>query len=380
MTKFKIYYFLLFIPLITSCSILKNNNSHITDKKATRKTRILYDNLFKVLDKGIMFGHQDDLAYGVEWKYEKDRSDIKDVTGDYPAVYGWDIGGLEKDSPNNIDGVPFDKMKNWITEIYNRGGVNTISWHMDNPYTGKNSWDTTPNSLASILPNGEKHQLYITWLDKAADFFNSLKGKGGKKIPILYRPFHELTGNWFWWCKNNGSPKEFKELWKFTIDYWRKTKKVHNLIIVYNTADFMTKEDFMEYYPGNDLVDMLSFDNYIYKNPTEDSTYVKNCQRQFQIMDEIAKENHKIQAFAETGYEGIPYENFWTETLLNAIGNYKISYVLVWRNHGWQEKENKMHYYAPYKGQTSEKDFFTFYNLDKTLFQKEVSKINLYKK
>ncbi len=380
MTKFKIYYFLLFIPLIISCSILKNNNSHITDKKATRKTRILYDNLFKLLDKGIMFGHQDDLAYGVEWKYEKDRSDIKDVTGDYPAVYGWDIGGLEKDSPNNIDGVPFDKMKNWITEIYNRGGVNTISWHMDNPYTGKNSWDTTPNSLASILPNGEKHQLYTTWLDKAADFFNSLKGKGGKKIPILYRPFHELTGNWFWWCKNNGSPKEFKELWKFTIDYWRNTKKVHNLIIIYNTADFMTKEDFMEYYPGNDLVDMLSFDNYIYKNPTEDSTYVKNCQRQLQIMDEIAKENHKIPAFAETGYEGIPYENFWTETLLNAIGNYKISYVLVWRNHGWQEKENKMHYYAPYKGQASEKDFIRFYNLDKTLFQKEVSKINLYKK
>lgn len=380
MTKFKIYYFLFFIPLIISCSILKNNNSHITDKKATRKTRILYNNLFNLLDKGIMFGHQDDLAYGVEWKYEKDRSDIKDVTGDYPAVYGWDIGGLEKDSPNNIDGVPFDKMKNWITEIYNRGGVNTISWHMDNPYTGKNSWDTTPNSLASILPNGEKHQLYITWLDKAADFFNSLKGKGGKKIPILYRPFHELTGNWFWWCKSNGSPKEFKELWEFTIDYWRNTKKVHNLIIVYNTADFMTKEDFMEYYPGNNLVDMLSFDNYIYKNPTEDSTYVKNCQRQLQIMDEIAKENHKIPAFAETGYEGIPYENFWTETLLNAIGNYKISYVLVWRNHGWQEKENKMHYYAPYKGQASEKDFIKFYNLDKTLFQKEVSKINLYKK
>ncbi|NHN27780.1 beta-mannosidase [Flavobacterium jejuense] len=380
MTKFKTYYFLLLIPLLISCSILKKSNSYITDKKATRKTRILYDNLFKSLDKGILFGHQDDLAYGVEWKYEKDRSDIKDVTGDYPAVYGWDIGGLEKDSPNNIDGVPFDKMKKWITEVYNRGGVNTISWHMDNPYTGKNSWDTTPNSLISILPNGEKHQLYISWLDKAADFFNSLKGKRGRKIPILYRPFHELTGNWFWWCKNNATPEEFKQLWEFTINYWRNTKKVHNLIIVYNTSSFMTKEDFMEYYPGNNLVDMLSFDNYIYKNPTEDSTFIKNCQRQFQIMDEIAKDNHKIPAFAETGYEGIPYEKFWTETLLDAIGSYKISYVLVWRNHGWQEKEKKMHYYAPYKGQVNEKDFVDFYNLDKILFQKEVSKINLYKK
>ncbi|WP_236554658.1 glycoside hydrolase family 26 protein [Flavobacterium sp. 9AF] len=359
---------------------MKGFNSSISDKKATRKTKILYDNLFKIKEKGILFGHQDDLAYGVEWKYEKDRSDVKEVTGDYPAVYGWDIGGLENNLPQNIDGVPFDKMKNWIIEVYHRGGVNTISWHMNNPQTGNNSWDITPSSLASILPKGEKHQLYISWLDKAADFFNSLKGNDGKKIPILYRPFHELTGNWFWWCKNNASPKEFTELWEFTINYWRNIKNVHNLIIVYNTADFSTKESFLEYYPGNNFVDIISFDKYIYKNPKEDSTYVNDCQRQFQIMDEIANENHKITAFAETGYEAIPYEKFWTETLLSAIGKYKISYVLLWRNHGWQEKENKMHYYVPYNGQISEKDFISFYNLENTLFQNEVSQLNLYKK
>jgi mannan endo-1,4-beta-mannosidase len=45
---------------------------------------------------------------------------------------------------------------------------------------------------------------------------------------------------------------------------------------------------------------------------------------------------------------------------MEAIGDYKISYVLVWRNHGWLEKEQKMHYYAPYKGQLSEKDFILF--------------------
>lgn len=380
MTRIKLYCSLLILSILTSCSVFKKNNSYISDKKASRKTRILYDNLFQLLDKGIMFGHQDDLAYGVNWRYEKDRSDVKDVTGDYPAVYGWDIGGLETKEPNNIDGVPFDRMKKWIEEVYNRGGVNTISWHMNNPYTGKNSWDTTPNSLASILPNGEKHQLYVSWLDNAADFFNSLKGRGGKKIPILYRPFHELTGNWFWWCKNNGTPEQFKALWQFTINYWRETKNVHNLIIVYNTSDFKTKADFMEYYPGNDLVDMISFDSYIYKDPIEDSTYVTNCQRQFKIMDTIAKENHKIPAFAETGYEQIPYNKFWTETLVEAIGPYKISFVLAWRNHGWQKEENKMHYYVPYKGHVNENDFIAFYNLDNTLFQKDVTKEKLYKK
>lgn len=352
---------------------------NLCDKNATLETVNLYQNLFKLSEKGIMFGHQDDLAYGVNWKYEEGRSDIKDVTGDYPAVYGWDLGGTEHKSTKDIDGVPFDKMKKWITEIYDRGGVSTISWHMDNPFTGKNAWDTTPNSFASILPNGSKHELYKTWLDGAATFFLSLKGSDGKTIPILYRPFHELTGDWFWWCKNNGTPEQFKEVWKFTVDYL-KSKNVHNLIYVYNTSMVKSREEFLKYYPGTEYADMLSFDNYEYNNPTKDNSFVENNQNLFAIIDQIATEQHKLIAFAETGYETIPYDKFWTKTLMNSMGNHKISFVLVWRNHGWQEQEKKMHYYAPFKGHPNEKDFIEFYNLDRTLFQSDVTKENLYKK
>jgi hypothetical protein len=84
------------------------------DKGATRETINLYRNLRRVLNKGFMFGHQDDLAYGVGWKYEEGRSDIKDVTGEYPAVYGWELGRLEIDQPFNLDSVPFDKMRQLI--------------------------------------------------------------------------------------------------------------------------------------------------------------------------------------------------------------------------------------------------------------------------
>ena len=49
--------------------------------------------------------------------------------------------------------------------------------------------------------------------------------------------------------------------------------------------------------------------------------------------------------------------------------------MLLWRNHGWQEKEQKMHYYAPFSGQVSEKDFVDFYNLDKTIFEKDIKKV-----
>ena len=351
----------------------------LSDKSATQQTKKLYQNLSALKEKGYMFGHQDPLAYGVNWKYEEGRSDIKDVTGDYPAVYGWDLGGLEYKKDKNIDGVPFSKMKKWIEQTYDRGGITTISWHMDNPLTGKNAWDTTPNSLASILPGGSKHNLYISWLSNGADYMNSLKGSDGKKVPILYRPFHELTGTWFWWCKNNGTPEQFKELWRFTVNYLRNIKKLKNLIIVYNTADFKTKEEFLKYYPGDDVVDIISFDKYQYSNPLTDKSFVNDTQKQMQIMNEVANEHNKLMAFAETGYEAIPYEKWWTKTLTEAIGNYKISYVLVWRNHGWQEKEKKMHYYAPYKGQVSENDFIEYYNQPNTLFQSDITKENLYK-
>ena len=366
---------------VVSCYAQSPEKKHqsLSDKNATPETENLYQNLILLQEKGFLFGHQDDLAYGVKWRYEEGRSDIKDVTGDYPALYGWDLGGIEHQKSNNIDGVPFKKMKNWIKEIYDRGGVSTISWHMDNPLTMKNSWDTTPGSLRSSLPNGEKHQLYLSWLDQAAQFLGNLKGSDGKKIPILYRPFHELTGNWFWWCKNNATPEEFKEIWRFTIHYLRETKKLNSLIIVYNTADFKSKEEFLEYYPGDDVVDVLSFDKYQYTNPVTDSSFITEVQNQLKIMNDVAVEHQKPMAIAETGYEQIPYENWWTKTLTEAIGNYKISFVLLWRNHGWQEQEKKMHYYAPYKGQLSEKDFIEFYNSPKTFFQKDITQENIYK-
>ena len=360
----------------TSCfskSIDYNTNLSLSDKKATPETVSLYKKLNQLAQKGYLFGHQDDLAYGVNWKYENGRSDVKDVVGDYPAVYGWDIAGLERNDANNIDGIPFTKMKQYIEEAHQRGGISTISMHFDNPATGKSAWDNSPNTLKSILPGAENHQKFTIWLDKAADFFLSLKDKKGKNIPILFRPYHELTGGWFWWGKGNGTPEEFKTLWKFTFDYLQK-KGVHNLIYIYNTGSFSSKEDFLDKYPGDDYADILSFDSYQNNDDKEGKKFIEEVQKQLKIIDEIGKKQNKLIAIAEAGYEAIPDPKWWTGTLSKAIGDYKISYVLLWRNHGWQEKEQKMHYYVPYPGQVSAKDFVDFYKLDKTLFEKDIKK------
>lgn len=352
---------------------MSDTNLSLSDKKATPETVSLYKKLNLLAQKGYLFGHQDDLAYGVKWKYENGRSDVKDVVGDYPAVYGWDIAGLERNDANNIDGIPFIKMKQYIEEANQRGGISTISMHFDNPATGKSAWDNSPNTLKSILPGAENHQKFTIWLDKAADFFLSLKDKKGKNIPILFRPYHELTGGWFWWGKGNGTPEEFKTLWKFTFDYLQK-KGVHNLIYIYNTGSFNSKEDFLDKYPGDDYADILSFDSYQNNDDKEGKKFIEEVQNQLKIIDEIGKKQNKLIAVAEAGYEAIPDPKWWTGTLSKAIGDYKISYVLLWRNHGWQEKEQKMHYYAPYPGQVSAKDFVDFYKLDKTLFEKDIKK------
>jgi mannan endo-1,4-beta-mannosidase len=352
-----------------------------SDPDASKETVNLYRNLKKLAGKGFMFGHQDDLAYGVEWRYKDGRSDVQEVTGDYPGIYGWDLGGIQRtDNEKNIDGVPFKKMKQYIKEGYERGGVITISWHMDSPFGAeKGAWDTAHGTVASINPGGVNHELYKAWLDKAAAFLGSLKGSKGEAIPVLFRPFHEFTGNWFWWCRNTCSAFEFITLWRFTAFYLRQEKKLHNLLFVYNTSDnFKTKEEFMERYPGDDMVDMLSFDGYQYDDPQKSDWFIKNINAHLDMVGEIAAEKNKLVAFSETGYEAIPYADWWTSTLLKAIGDNKISYVLVWRNHGMAEWNHKMHYYAPYKGQVSEADFIKFYMEERTLFEKDVAAEKIY--
>jgi mannan endo-1,4-beta-mannosidase len=366
--------------IIFSLLFLWGNNAiaqSLSDKLATKETVALYKNLHKLSkEKYTLFGHQDDLAYGVNWKYVAGKSDIKDVVNDYPAVYGWDIARIELDSANNIDGIPFEKMRKYIQDGYQRGGVITLSWHFDNPLSGGSAWDTTKNAVASILPGGTKHQLYVSWLDKAAKFMGSLKGQKGEAIPILFRPFHELTGNWFWWGKNTCSAAEFKSAWRFTIDYLRNKKKLHNLIIVYNTNGIQTAQEFLERYPSNNMVDLVSFDLYQFDQDKE--AFIKNVRHNLNILTKVAKENNKLAAFAETGYEAIPDKNWWTETLYPAIKNYPLSYVLVWRNAGYMPSMKKEHYYAPYKGQLSEADFKKFYQQKNILFEKTLGTKKIY--
>ena len=80
-------------------------NAGPIDPQATAETRALFHNLRSLARRHVLFGHQDDLAYGYDWVAEPGRSDVRESSGSYPAVYGWEVSGLETSSPKNIDGV-----------------------------------------------------------------------------------------------------------------------------------------------------------------------------------------------------------------------------------------------------------------------------------
>src|SRR5690606_29889915 len=119
---------------------------------ATPETVNMLAGLKQAAGQGIMFGHQDDLSYGIGWVYPGGESDVKRVIGDYPAVYGMDLGDIEHRSPVNLDSVPFDDMKVFVQQIWERGGVITFSWHVDNLLTGGTAWDVSSDrAVASVL-------------------------------------------------------------------------------------------------------------------------------------------------------------------------------------------------------------------------------------
>ena len=154
------------------------------DKLATPRTMALWQNLKR--EKTTLFGHQDDRAYGVGWNHIDGGSDIRLVSGQYPAVYGWDLGHLELDSSRNLDGVSFRDVQRWIRQTYRDGAVHSMSWHARNPMNGASAWDTTHGSVASVLPGGSHHEVYKQWLDKLARFFRGLLDDTGRPIPILF--------------------------------------------------------------------------------------------------------------------------------------------------------------------------------------------------
>ena len=352
----------------------------LIDRQATAETRALYENLKLLSKTGILFGHQHATEYGHGWRGDRDRSDVKSVTGSHPAVIGVDFSGLSGRPEQQIRKEKQLLRKN-IEDTYNRGGVTTVSWHFSNPASGGGFYWKDSVSLPAVkllIPGGSHHEKYKKILAGIADLANIIKGKDGKKVPVIFRPYHEFDGAWFWWGKPYCSAAEFISLWKFTVTYLRDSLSVHNFIYAFSPDNIFTDEStFSERYPGNDWVDMVGMDNYA--DWGRDGKYDINAGiRKLQVVAAFAQKNDKLAAFTETGLESIPDPGWFTEILLKNIkaANIQLSYVLVWRN----DEHSATHYYAPFPGHASAADFIQFYNDPYTIFENDLPDLYRVKK
>lgn len=379
--------FLFFFALVSIAGCSKDpavKHDEGTREQRSKLTQELYNKLLEVKGKGVYLGMQDATGYGVGWKNNNDSSDIKKITGDYPAFAGW---GADYSPCRIAREEGFEDARYKIRLFHKMGGFNTIEWHVQNPYGGNYMWENHPdkskNVVAAILPGGEKHQEFVKQLDNLASFFNSLIDENGDKIPIIFRPWHEHTGDWFWWGNSHCSVEEYIELWQFTVNYLRDEKLLNNLLFAYSSDRFADEEQYLERYPGDEYIDILGLDNYwdlrfgsYWAALINKESFIS----QLEILVDIANRKNKPAALTETGpldKDGkatMPEYDWYTEKLLKCIlhddKTRQISYVMVWRN------DNPDHFHVPYPSHPAVSDFLDFYNDNYTIFMSDIDEFN----
>ncbi|OLY91767.1 mannan endo-1,4-beta-mannosidase [Cnuella takakiae] len=344
------------------------------DKRATPETKALFRNLMRLSENHTLFGHQHATEYGRGWAGDADRSDVKSVTGSHPAIIGVDLSGFSGHAADVVAKNKADLKKN-VEDTYNRGGVTTIAWHFNNPVSaGGFYWKDSVSKPAVkyLIPGGAAHEQYKGILKGIADWANSTRGKDGKQVPMIFRPYHEFDGGWFWWGAPHCTREEFVSLWRFTVGYLRDSLGVHNLLYAFSPDNrFNTEAEFLDRYPGDEWVDMVGMDNY--GDMGRDGYRLDVASRKLKIVSDYAQRKGKLAAFTETGLESIPNTNWWNDVLLKVMraDGKRLSYVLVWRN----DRTSPTHYYAPVPGHPSVPDFMKFYNDPYTLFEKDLKGI-----
>lgn len=357
-----------------------NVRSYMADPNATDETVALFYNLKKLSKSSYLIGQQD--AFNGFFNNAAGDSDIKKATGNDPALLGSDFMFItDKDNNGQADNWFYQqelKITADAKAAYDKGMVNIFCWHLREPYDQVTFYAdeiTDPvkkaNAFKSILPGGVNHDLYKTKLDKVAQVLNNLTGTDGKLIPVIFRPFHEFDGNWFWWGAAYATADEYKQIWKFTVEYLRDTKSVHNVLYAYSPDNsYTTSTLYLGRYPGDGYIDLLGMDNYgDFSSGSVSGVNMANSK--LKMISDLAKNKVKIAAMTETGFRVTssisPMAGFFSTNIYNAVtaNDVELAFVMFWAN-------NQDGYYVPPAGQPDTQDFKMFTTKAESVLQNKI--------
>ncbi len=347
--------------------------SYMVDPDATSETVALFYNLKINSKTDFLIGQQD--AFNAFYTNAGGDSDMKKLTGSDPALLGSDFMFITDDNNNGEANNFFYQQEVQITgdaiEAYNKGMVNIFCWHLREPYEGDEFYTSAmsefqkANAFKSILPNGINHDYYKQKLQKVAEVAKSLVGSNGTLSPIIFRPFHEFDGDFFWWGAAYSTPEEFKTVWRFTVEYLRDEMDVHNILYAYAPDNsYSTKSAYMSRYPGDEYVDIMGMDNYGDLSP-QDGSRIDLANAKLKVVSDLALEHVKIAALSETGYfvdaDNQLGSEFYSTNLYNVLtnNNVQVGFMMFWQN-------SNETYTVPVPGVSGEADFLSFIEKEKT--------------
>ncbi len=151
-----------------------------------------------------------------------------------------------------------EAVNNQAIEYHNLGGIVHINANLNNPANlsfGRNG-AVDINTLLSTTSgpgNSSYDALYEQW-DEIAVGLQELEDLN---IPVMFRPYPEMNGNWFWWSRLNASTSQYKQLYKDLYNYFTNVKGLNNLLWVYEPS--AQEPSRTAYYPGDAFVDIIGF-------------------------------------------------------------------------------------------------------------------------
>lgn len=366
----------------------------LVDSRATDSAKALAAYLAGLqAEDQVLFGHQNSTFRSV--RDNGVTSDVKDVTGSEAGLFGIDtlsLAGTECASENPLQASIAASKK-----AYDGGSIISLSCHMpnftstkitatgdkDHPYDFSKcdfaeSKDLTP-CADYILEGGAYNAQYNAYLDIIAEYALALQNEN---VPILFRPFHENSGGWFWWGTST-SADSYRAIWRYMVNYLQ-AKGVHNMLYVYSpNGPIDSADDYLSRFPGDAYVDVLGFDfydDYADADKYTGDTYFEALAKSCDVVANLAKDKNKIPAIAETGIRitgagkdslmvtGNPTTGKdWYNKLVNTAVDHNIPYFLLWANFS---SEN---FFIPYKfndtmGQEMINEFISAYNNDRSIF------------
>jgi mannan endo-1,4-beta-mannosidase len=232
---------------------------------ATAEARALLKTICAVSGKYILSG-QHNFPYHLSRHSDKLAASV----AKYPMIWGSDFGFTGGTDQDSIEGR--DAMIEEAKRQYAAGSIITLMWHAvrpteDEPVLPGAGWRgsvqaklTNDQWAALTTPGTDLNRRWLAQLDKVAGYLKRLQEA---KIPVLWRPYHENNGSWFWWGGRKG-PDGFQALYRMTFDRLVNYHRLDNLIWVWNTNSPNGKNagPYYEYYPGPEYVDILATDIY----------------------------------------------------------------------------------------------------------------------